>query len=118
MNLKMSTRVLDGILVVDCNGRIVFGEETAALRELVKGVLAEHNQIVLNLAAVQYIDSGGLGTLVGLYTSARAAGGNVKLANLTQRVGNLLQVTKLLTVFDVYDGEDKAVRAFRKGAAA
>ena len=118
MNLKMSTRVLDGIMVVDCSGRIVFGEETAALRDVVKGLLNQTHQIVLNLGEVNYIDSGGLGTLVGLWTSARSAGGSIKLANLTQRVGNLLQVTKLLTVFDVYDGEDKAVRAFRKGAAA
>ncbi len=118
MNLKMSTRLLDGIVVLDCSGRIVFGEETTALRETVKTLLNETRQVVLNLAGVNYIDSGGLGTLVGLYTSARNNGGNIKLANLTQRVGDLLQVTKLLTVFDVYDGEDKAVRAFRKVANA
>jgi anti-sigma B factor antagonist len=118
MQLKISTRILDGITVVDCCGRIVFGEEGAALRDAVKELLAETKQIVLNLGGVSYIDSGGLGTLVGLYTSARSAGGSIKLANLTQRVGDLLQVTKLLTVFDVYDGEDKAVRAFRKAAVA
>jgi anti-sigma B factor antagonist len=117
MTLKMSTRILDGILVVDCAGRIVFGEETSLLRDTVKALLAQHKNLVLNLADVSYIDSGGLGTLVGLYTSARSIGGNLKLANLTQRVGNLLQVTKLLTVFDVFDGEDKAVRSFRKAAA-
>jgi anti-sigma B factor antagonist len=118
MTLKMSTRLLDGIVVLDCSGRIIFGEETTALRETVKQLLTETRQIVLNLANVNYIDSGGLGTLVGLYTSARNAGGSIKLANLTQRVGDLLQVTKLLTVFDVYDGEDMAVRAFRKRATA
>ncbi len=118
MTLKMSTRLLDGIVVVDCSGRIVFGEETTALRETVKNLLNETKQIVLNLGGVNYIDSGGLGTLVGLFTSARNTGGSIKLANLTQRVGDLLQVTKLLTVFDVYEGEDKAVRAFRKGAAS
>jgi anti-sigma B factor antagonist len=116
VTLKMSTRMLDGIMVVDCSGRIVFGDETAVLRENVKNLLAEHKRVVLNLAKVTYIDSGGLGTLVGLYTSARAQGGNLKLANLTERVGNLLQVTKLLTVFDVYDGEDKAVGSFRRTA--
>ncbi|MGA3210805.1 MAG: STAS domain-containing protein [Terriglobales bacterium] len=114
----MSTRLLDGVVVLDCSGRIVFGDETTALREAVKQLLKESSQVVLNLAGVNYIDSGGLGTLVGLYTSARSGGGNIKLANLTQRVGDLLQVTKLLTVFDVYDGEDKAVRAFRKRAIA
>ncbi len=118
MTLKMSTRLLDGIVVLDCSGRIVFGDETTALRDTVKGLLNETKQIVLNLGGVTYIDSGGLGTLVGLYTSARNTGGSIKLANLTQRVGDLLQVTKLLTVFDVYDGEDKAVRAFRKASVA
>lgn len=118
MTLKMSTRLLDGIVILDCSGRIVFGDETNELRETVKNLLAETNQIVLNLAEVNYIDSGGLGTLVGLYTSARSQGGSVKLANLTHRVGDLMQVTKLLTVFDVYEGEDKAVRAFRRGASA
>lgn len=118
MTLRMSTRLLDGIVVLDCSGRIVFGDETTALRETVKGLLAETRQIVLNLGEVNYIDSGGLGTLVGLYTSARSQGGSIKLANLTHRVGDLLQVTKLVTVFDVYDGEDKAVRAFRRSAGA
>lgn len=118
MTLKMSSRLLDGIVVLDCSGRIVFGEETNALRETVKSLLNETKQIVLNLGDVNYIDSGGLGTLVGLYTSARGQGGSIKLANLTHRVGDLLQVTKLVTVFDVYDGEDKAVRAFRRGASA
>ncbi|MBZ5707387.1 MAG: STAS domain-containing protein, partial [Acidobacteriia bacterium] len=65
-----------------------------------------------------YIDSGGLGTLVSLYTTAHNAGGSVKLASLTQRVGDLLQVTKLLTVFEVYENEDKAVESYSKGAAA
>ncbi|HWF93263.1 MAG TPA: STAS domain-containing protein, partial [Terriglobales bacterium] len=63
-----------------------------------------------------YIDSGGLGTLVALYTSARNSGGSIKLANLTQRVGDLLQVTKLLTVFDVYDSEERALESFRTAA--
>ncbi len=113
----MSTRLVDGVTIVDCSGRIVFGDEAAGLREFVKGLLSDHKQIVLNLGGVNYIDSGGLGTLVSLYTSARNAGSNIKLANLTQRVGDLLQVTKLLTVFDVYEGEDKAVRSFRKSVA-
>jgi anti-sigma B factor antagonist len=117
MQLKISTRNIDGITVVDCNGRIVFGDEAAALREKIKKLVAENNkQLVLNLGGVSYIDSGGLGTLVGLYTTARNAGGSIKLANLTQRVGDLLQVTKLLTVFDVYDGEEKAVKAFSQAA--
>lgn len=118
MQLKLSTRTVDGVLIVDCSGRIVFGEESALLRDTVKQLIAQKNQIILNLASVNYIDSGGLGTLVALYTSARNSGGSIKLANLTQRVGDLLQVTKLVTVFGVYDSEQKAVDSFRKGAAA
>ena len=118
MQLRMSTRTLDGVLVVDCAGRIVFGEESAILRDTVRKLISENNRVVLNLSGVNYIDSGGLGTLVSLYTTAHNAGGAIKLANLTQRVGDLLQVTKLVTVFSVYDGEEAAVQSFRKGAAA
>ncbi len=102
MQLKINVRTLnDGITVVDCAGRIVFGEETAELRDRVRTLIAK-GRVILNLADVTYIDSGGLGTLVALYTTARNAGGSIKLARLTQRVGDLLQVTKLLTVFEVY----------------
>ena len=119
MQLKIGVRTLnDGIVVVDCAGRIVFGEETAELRDRVKALITPDSRIVLNLADVTYIDSGGLGTLVALYTTARNAGGSVKLARLTQRVGDLLQVTKLLTVFEVYNSEEEAVESFRKGVAA
>ena len=104
--------------IVDCDGRIVFGEESALLRDTLKKLIGENSQIVLNLGGITYIDSGGLGTLVALYTTAHNAGGAVKLANLTQRVGDLLQVTKLLTVFEVYDSEEKAIESFEKGAAA
>lgn len=118
MQLRQSTRTVDGITVMDCDGRIVFGEESAALRDSVKSLINQNNKIVLNLGGVNYIDSGGLGTLVALYTTARAAGGAIHLANLTQRVGDLLQVTKLLTVFEVFESVDDAVQSFRKGAAA
>jgi anti-sigma B factor antagonist len=118
MQLKLTTRVVNGVTVVDCNGRIVFGEESAYLRDTIKKLITENTQIVLNLGEISYIDSGGLGTLVALYTTAHNAGGAVKLANLTQRVDDLLQVTKLLTVFEVYDSEEKAIQSFGKGAAA
>ena len=118
MQLKMNTRNVDGVTVVDCSGRIVFGDESAALRENVKKLLENNKQLVLNLGGVTYIDSGGLGTLVALYTTARNAGADVKLAKLTPRVGDLLQVTKLLTVFDVYETEDQALKAFRTAAVA
>jgi anti-sigma B factor antagonist len=109
---------VDGVLIVDCHGRIVFGEESAVLRDTVRKLITENNRIVLNLGGVNYIDSGGLGTLVSLFTTAHTAGGSIKLANLTQRVGDLLQVTKLVTVFEVFSNEEEAVESFRKGAAA
>ena len=118
MQLRLSTRTIDGALIVDCGGRIVFGEESASLRDSVKKLIPGNKNIVLNLGGVNYIDSGGLGTLVALYTTVHNAGGSIKLANLTQRVGDLLQVTKLLTVFQVYDSEEQAVQSFSKTAAA
>jgi anti-sigma B factor antagonist len=118
MQLKLNTRVEKGVTIVDCDGRIVFGEESALLRDTLKKMIVESSQIVLNLGGISYIDSGGLGTLVALYTTAQNAGGAIKLANLTQRVDDLLQVTKLLTVFEVYDSEEKAIESFEKGAAA
>ncbi len=118
MTLRISQRTINGISVLDCDGRIVFGEETAALREAVNAALAANPSLVLNLSGVNYIDSGGLGTLVSIFTSARKDGGSVKLASLTERVGDLMQVTKLLTVFEVYENEEQALKAFRPGAAA
>jgi anti-sigma B factor antagonist len=94
----------------------VFGDESLLIRETVKKAISENNRIVLNLGEISYIDSGGLGTLVGLRTSAQNAGGTIKLTNLTKRVGDLLQVTKLLTVFEVYNSEAEAVESFRKAA--
>jgi anti-sigma B factor antagonist len=114
--MKLSTRTVDGILVVDCSGRIIFGEESASLRDTLRDLIPQNKKIILNLSGVNYIDSGGLGTLVALYTSARNNGSFIKLANLTQRVGDLLQVTKLLTVFDVYDSEERALESFRTAA--
>jgi anti-sigma B factor antagonist len=118
VQLKLTVRTVDDIVIVDCAGRIVFGEESADLRDTVKMVITQSKRIILNLAGVTYIDSGGLGTLVALYTTARNSGSSIKLANLTQRVGDLLQVTKLVTIFDVYDNEEKAIDSFRKGTAA
>ena len=116
MKLKLATRTKDGILVVDCSGRIVFGEESSLLRDTVKNAVSENNRIVLNLGDVNYIDSGGLGILVELSTSAQKAGGTIKLTSLTKRVSDLLQITKLLTVFDVYNSEAEAVESFHKAA--
>ena len=116
MQLRMSTRTVHGVMVVDCSGRVVFGEESATLRDTVKKLIAQSPNVVLNLKEVNFIDSGGLGTLVSLFTTARNAGGAVKLASLSQRVGDLLQVTKLLTIFEVFNSEEEAARSFQKVA--
>jgi anti-sigma B factor antagonist len=117
MTLKIETRQADGVTVMSCNGRIVFGEEATALRENLKSVLTSTRQVVLNLSGVSYIDSGGLGTLVGVYSSARASGADIKLTGLGQRLRDVLQITKLVTVFEVYDSEQEAIGAFHRGAA-
>ena len=113
MSLKVETRQVDGITVVSCEGRIVLGDEAAGLRETLKRALGSSRQVVLNLAGVSYIDSSGLGTLVGVYSSARAAGADIKLGGLGERLRDVLQVTKLVTVFEVYDTEEQAIAAFR-----
>src|SRR6202020_3313835 len=102
--------------VMECSGRIVFGEESSLLREQVKKAVPENKRIILNLGEVNYIDSGGLGTLVALHTTAHNAGGTIKLVSLTKRVGDLMQVTKLLTVFEVNGSEYEALEAFRTAA--
>lgn len=117
MQLKLTVRTVEGIVVVDCDGRIVFGEESADLRDTLKMVISQSKRIVLNLAGANYIDSGGLGTLVALYATARNHGSVIKLANLTQRVEDLLAVTKLVTIFDIYESEEKALQSFRVVAA-
>jgi anti-sigma B factor antagonist len=116
MQLRMSTRTLDGAMVVDCSGRLVFGEESASLRDTVKKLVTQSPNVVLNLYEVNHIDSGGLGTLVSLYTTARNAGGSVKLARLSKRVSDLLHITKLLTIFEVFDDEEKAAKSFKNSA--
>jgi anti-sigma B factor antagonist len=116
MQLKLTSRTQDGILVITGIGRIVFGDEALLLRETVKRALPENKRIVLNLGEISYVDSGGLGTLVALHTSAQNAGGAIKLTNLTHRVDDVLHVTKLVTVLGVYKSEAEAIDAFRKAA--
>jgi len=112
--LKITDRVVDNVAVLELEGRIVLGEESNAMRERVKQLLAQNKKkIVLNMANVTYIDSAGLGTLVASFHSARTQGATLKLANLGQKFREVLQVTKLLTVFEVYDGEAAAVASFK-----
>jgi anti-sigma B factor antagonist len=115
MSLKMDTRQNEGVTIVICTGRITFGDEANALRERIKGVLAATKMIILNFAGVTNIDSGGLGTLVGLYSSARANGADIKLTALGQRLRDVLAITKLSTVFEVYETEQQALASFQQG---
>ena len=113
MALKLTTRTVDGVTVVEATGRIVLGQETNDLRESVKGLLANGvTKIVINLANVDFIDSSGLGALVGLYSTANSRGAKIKLAAITKRFHELLMITKLLTVFDVYESEAAAITSF------
>ncbi len=113
MALKTTNREVEGVSVVALEGRIVLGEESNALREKVKSLLAGGKKsIVLNMDNVTYIDSAGLGTLVASHHSAKSQGASLKLSNLGSKFQEVLQVTKLLTVFDVYDSEAAAIRSF------
>src|ERR1700752_3543673 len=112
----MTDREMDGVHVLEIEGRIGLGEESNAFREKVKSLLAAgKKKIVLNLAQVGYIDSAGLGTLVATFHSARSQGAVLKVANLGSKFEEVLQVTKLMTVFDTYESEAAAVASFPKG---
>jgi len=113
VTMKTSSRQVDGITILDLSGRITLGEGSVVLREAVKELSAKgQKQILLNLGNVTYIDSSGIGELVGAFTSIRNAGGDLKLLNLTKKVHDLLQITKLYTVFDVWDDEASAISSF------
>jgi len=113
MALKITNRDVDGVTVLTLDGRIVLGEETSALREKVKGLLAEgKKKLVLNMNGVTLIDSSGLGALVAAYSSAKSGGASLRLCNLGSHSNQLLQMTKLLTVFEVSNTEADAVRSF------
>ena len=113
MKWTASTRLESGVTIVDLSGRIVLGEESAGLRDLVRNLVSEGiKKILLNLRNVDYIDSSGLGELVSAFTSMRSQGGELKLLNLTKRVRSLLQITKLITVFDITDDEATSVKSF------
>ena len=113
MALKITDRVVDGVAVEVLEGRIVLGEESNALREKVKTLLASgQKKIVFNMDNVTYIDSSGLGALVAAHVSAKTQGASVRLCNLGRKFHDVMQVTRLLTVFDVYDTQAAAVSSF------
>ncbi len=119
MNITTSTRQVGSVTIVDISGRIELGEESAAVRNVVGGLLSAGNKkILLNLAGVDYIDSSGLGALVSAFTTARKQGGELKLLNLTDKASDLMQVTKLYTVFDIANDEAQAVKSFDQSTAA
>jgi anti-sigma B factor antagonist len=113
VSMKTSTRQVDGVTIVDCSGRITLGEGSVILRDTVRELLSKgQKKILLNLGEVTYIDSSGIGELVSAFTTVRNQGGELKLLNLTKTVHDLLQITKLYTVFDVREDEAGAVKAF------
>lgn len=113
MKMTTSTRQVNGVTVVDITGRIELGHESAAVRDVVCDLLSKgQKQILLNLSDVRYIDSAGLGTLVSAFTRVRKQGGELKLLNLTQKVSELMQITRLYTVFDILNDEAAGVKSF------
>lgn len=115
MTMKASTRQLDGVTIVDLSGRITLGEGSVVLRDSIRDLVgAGSKKILLNLGEVTYIDSSGIGELVSAFTSVRNQGGELKLLNLTKKVHDLLQITKLYTVFDIKDDEAAAIQSFSK----
>ncbi len=119
MQMTVNTRQVGAVTIVDISGRIVLGEESAALRELVCDLLSKgHKNILFNLGDVNYIDSSGLGNLVGAFTSVRKQGGELKLLKLTNKVHDLMQITRLYTVFEIMDDEAVAIKSFAQSSTA
>ncbi len=111
--MNASTRQFQDVIVVDLSGQIKLGEGSSVLRETVKDLLAKgHKKILVNLAEISYIDSSGIGELISAFTSTRNQGGELKLLKLTKKTRDLLQITKLYTVFDIRDDEAEAIAAF------
>jgi anti-sigma B factor antagonist len=115
VSMKASNRQVDGVAVVDMSGRITLGEGSVVLRDTIRDLIGKGSKkILLNLGDVTYIDSSGIGELVSAFTAVRREGGELKLLNLTKKVHDLLQITKLYTVFDIKDDEATAIKAFAK----
>jgi len=113
VTMKSSARQVGGVTIVDLSGRITLGEGSVVLRDTIRDLVGKgQNKILLNLADVTYIDSSGIGELVSAFTTVRNQSGELKLLKLTKKVHDLLQITKLYTVFDIKDDEAAAVKAF------
>ena len=119
MALTTTVREVGGVSIVDLNGKITLGENTGSLRNEIHSLLSRGvKNIILNFAQVGYVDSSGLGELVGAFTTTTNAGGSLKLLNLQDKMKGLMQVTKLYTIFAVFEDEAAAVKSFGLGAAA
>jgi anti-sigma B factor antagonist len=119
MDLTTSTRNVGDIAIVDISGRIVLGEESASLRTVISDLLnGGQKKILLNLGDVSYIDSSGLGQLVSTFTTVRRQNGELRLFNLNNKVHDVLQITKLYTVFEISDDEATAVKSFSRSTSA
>jgi anti-sigma B factor antagonist len=113
MSVKLNTRQVGDVNVIDVAGRITLGEGSSALRDMIREMVGKNQKkILLNLGEVSYIDSSGIGELVSGFTTVTNQGGQLKLLNLNKRVKDLLQITKLYTVFDVHEDEAAAVRSY------
>lgn len=113
MSVKLSSRKVGDVTVIDAVGRITLGEGASSFRDTIRDLVAQGNKkVLLNLADVTYIDSSGIGELVSGFTTVTNQGGQLKLLSLTKRIQDLLQITKLYTVFDVFEDEAAAVRSF------
>ncbi|MGA3095610.1 MAG: STAS domain-containing protein [Bryobacteraceae bacterium] len=113
MSVKLNSRQVGDVSVIDVSGRITLGEGSSTLRDALRELVTKgQKKILLNLGEVSYIDSSGIGELVSAFTTVTNSGGQLKLLNLTKRVKDLLQITKLYTVFDVHESELSAVRSF------
>lgn len=118
MSFSLKTRKVADIAIVDMNGKLTIGEPVLLLRETIRKFVSDGTKnFILNLGAVNYIDSAGLGELITTYISCRNRSGQAKLLNLTKTAKDLLQMTKLLTVFDCYDSEAKAIESFAAKSA-
>ena len=119
MNMTTKTRQVGSITIVDIGGRIVLGEESAALRTIIGDLLSKgQKQILLNLGGVDHIDSAGLGALVGGFASVQKQGGELKLSNLSSKVVDVMQMTKLYTIFDIVSDEATGLKSFGQATSA
>ena len=114
MSVTIKTKETDGVAIIELSGRLTLGEATGKVREAVRGIVTKGNQkVVLNLKEVSYIDSAGLGEVIGAYTSVKNQGGDMKLVGASGRALDLLQVTRLLTLFEFFEDEASAIRSFQ-----